>query len=461
MEDVRRKTVKGRAIETLRSADPHMIAVAMTVFFLLLHVSIMGTPWPEDLEACRASKEKCAFVFDEAHYVPAVREMIEGRPANNEHPPLSKWLMVLGIRLLGDNPYGWRIGSVITGTLSVYVLYRLAALVLGSGWAGLAAAMLYAADVTSFNLSSIAVLDPPANLFLLLSAYLLLRERRLLAGLTMGLALLTKASAVFGVGALLLYEMIRSAKGADVADRLYNGVLKAYVLLAVSAAVMISGLAVYDTVYSAFPNPFSHLDFILSYHSSLTFNCLGGFTPFACVHVNQDGSTVTVDLPLSWTVPGATFQPMGFYVVTVSVDGTSYRPIAYYGMAAPLWWTSWVVMVYFLVRGALAAWRQLSGSGEGAYDGYRTDLLLACWFVTNYLVYFPLAYVLHRWVYPFYFFQVVPFLAIGAVRLLLHGRFERLVLYLLLAVTAFWFFTYYPVKSDLHIQLLRTLGLPA
>ncbi len=450
----------GRAFDLLRSADPHLIAIAMTLFFFLLHVTIIGTPWPEDLEACRAEKERCAFVFDEAHYVPAVREMMAGRPANNEHPPLSKWLMMLGMYLLGDNPLGWRISSVITGTLSVYVLYRLAALVLGSGWAGLAAAFLYAADLTSFNLSSIAVLDPPANLFLLLSAYLLLKGRRLFTGLTMGLALLTKASAVFGVGALLLYELFRSAKGSDIVERLYNGVLKAYVLLVVGAAVMVSGLAVYDVAYNAFPNPFAHLDFILSYHSSLTFNCLGGFTPSACVHVNQDGSTVTVDLPLSWTLPGVTFQPMGFYVVTVSVDGNSYRPIAYYGMAAPLWWTSWVVMVYFLVRGISLAWRQLSGrEGEGS-DEHRTDLLLACWFGMNYLIYFPLAYVLNRWVYPFYFFQVVPFLAIGAVRLLLHGRFERKVLYLLLAVTAFWFFTYYPVKSDFHIQLLRSLGLP-
>jgi 4-amino-4-deoxy-L-arabinose transferase-like glycosyltransferase len=453
--------VADRAIDLLRSADPHLIAIAMTLFFLVLHITIIGTPWPEDLEACKASKEKCAFVFDEAHYVPAVREMIAGRPANNEHPPLSKWLMMLGMSLLGDNPYGWRISSVITGTLSVYVLYRLATLLLGSGWAGLAAAFLYAADVTSFNLSSIAVLDPPANLFLILSAYLLLREKRLLAGIAMGLALLTKASAAFGVGALLLFELLRSARGSDWAERLYNGVVRSYVLLIVGAAVMLSGLAVYDAAYNAFPNPFAHLDFILSYHSSLTFNCLGGMTPFACIHVNQDGSSVTVDLPLSWTLPGVTFQPMGFYVVTVSVDGNSYRPIAYYGMAAPLWWTSWVVMVFFLVRGIAVAWRQLSGLGEAVSTEHRLDLLLACWFITNYLVYFPLAYLLHRWVYPFYFFQVVPLLAIGAVRLLLHGWFERKVLYLLLAVTAFWFFTYYPVKSDLHIQLLRSLGLPA
>ena len=450
-----------RAVGTLKSADTHLIAVAMTLFFLLLHLTIMGTPWPEDLEACWTSKERCNFVFDEAHYVPAVREMMSGRPANNEHPPLSKWLMQLGMTVLGDNPYGWRIGSAITGTLSVYVLYRLAALLLGSGWAGLAVAFLYAADVTSFNLSSIGVLDPPTNFFLLLSAYLLLRRRALLSGLAMGLALLTKASAVFGVGALVLYELLRSSRGPNVAERLYNGVKGAYLLLLISASVMVSGLALYDAYLGAFPTPLAHLDFILSYHSSLTFNCLGGMTPFYCIHVNQDGSTVKVDLPLSWTLPGVTFQPMGFYVVTVSVDGASYRPVAYYGMAAPLWWTSWVVMAYFLVRGVVSAWRQLTRGDEQYPDPHRIDLLLACWFVLNYLIYFPLAYLAHRWVYPFYFYQVVPFLALGAVRLLLQGRFERTVLLLLLASTAFWFFAYYPVRSDAHIQLLRSLGLPA
>ncbi len=68
--------------------------------------------------------------FDEVHYLPAAREFLligtEGgaRYLNLEHPLLGKQLIALGIAALGDNPLGWRLPSLIGGTLAVGAAMR-------------------------------------------------------------------------------------------------------------------------------------------------------------------------------------------------------------------------------------------------------------------------------------------------------------------------------------------------
>ena len=52
------------------------------------------------------------FIFDEVHYVPAARQMLEpvmpSPMLNPMHPPLAKQIIALSIHVLGDNPLGWR-----------------------------------------------------------------------------------------------------------------------------------------------------------------------------------------------------------------------------------------------------------------------------------------------------------------------------------------------------------------
>jgi dolichyl-phosphate-mannose--protein O-mannosyl transferase len=63
--------------------------------------------------------------FDEIHYLPAARDLLEvwgGGEApydNREHPLLGKTLIAAGMAVLGDNSLGWRIMSLIGGTLAV------------------------------------------------------------------------------------------------------------------------------------------------------------------------------------------------------------------------------------------------------------------------------------------------------------------------------------------------------
>jgi dolichyl-phosphate-mannose-protein mannosyltransferase len=59
--------------------------------------------------------------FDEVHYVPAARQMLEpvmSTPLLNPmHPPLAKQLIAVSIRIFGDNPLGWRYSAALFGAV--------------------------------------------------------------------------------------------------------------------------------------------------------------------------------------------------------------------------------------------------------------------------------------------------------------------------------------------------------
>src|SRR3990170_3186356 len=58
------------------------------------------------------------------------------------HPPLAKLFMAAGILLFGDNSFGWRIASVVTGALALFLFYLLAKALLRSRLAAATAAGL-------------------------------------------------------------------------------------------------------------------------------------------------------------------------------------------------------------------------------------------------------------------------------------------------------------------------------
>src|ERR1035437_10141297 len=89
--------------------------IAVIIFFAAHFALLVGVTTPEK------------FYFDEVHYVPAARQMLE--PAmttpmlNPMHPPLAKQLMALSIRAFGDVPLGWRYPSVLFGSLAIAAMY--------------------------------------------------------------------------------------------------------------------------------------------------------------------------------------------------------------------------------------------------------------------------------------------------------------------------------------------------
>jgi 4-amino-4-deoxy-L-arabinose transferase-like glycosyltransferase len=432
----------------------HRVALATFLTLLALRLMIINTPSPSiDPRFCLEPRDgfpsECAFIFDEAHYIPAIRKMLMGVSSNHEHPPLSKLLVAGSILLLGDDPLGWRIIPSILSSAAAAIVPLLAWKLTGRKEVVLLSAMLVSSDVMFFNIGTIAILDGPALFFLLLGTYLLISERYVPAAAVIGLGLLSKTATLFNIAALLLYALMQSYRRS-------SGLLKALhewrpvfeKVVAIAGVVFITGVAAYDYGIGAFNNPLDHIDYMLNYHSNLKYDCRIYEMPFRCYVIEPDGRRTAVDLPLSWVTPFAPFEPAGYLVVVASSGDRSWHPIAYWGVYSPMWWTTFVVL-------AFAAYQVLTTRGGDRLSAFTTS-----WILVGYGAYFIIAYVLSRWVYTFHFVPTIPALAIGLPVILSGSRANRLVLYALTALQIGWFFTYFPVKSDVHIRILELLNLP-
>jgi dolichyl-phosphate-mannose-protein mannosyltransferase len=156
------------------------------------------------------------FVFDEVHYVPAARQMLETSPRppmlNPMHPPLAKQIMALSIRAFGDDSFGWRYPGGIFGALSVVAIYLCAIAIFASHEAAIAAALIALFNQMLFVIARTAMLDIYALGFGLLAIAAFLhgfgRKRPhllfALAGAGFGLAAACKWSGLFPLGVCIV-----------------------------------------------------------------------------------------------------------------------------------------------------------------------------------------------------------------------------------------------------------------
>ncbi|MGA8847865.1 MAG: phospholipid carrier-dependent glycosyltransferase [Nocardioides sp.] len=98
-------------------------------------------------------------------------------PSMIVHPEVGKWLIALGEKAFGMDPFGWRIASAVIGSLMVLVLIRLTRRLTGSALLGLVAGLLLAFDGLHFVLSRLALLDIFLAFFLLCGVSCLVNDR--------------------------------------------------------------------------------------------------------------------------------------------------------------------------------------------------------------------------------------------------------------------------------------------
>ncbi|WP_250447218.1 phospholipid carrier-dependent glycosyltransferase [Actinotalea sp. C106] len=179
----------------------------------LLHLGYEGS-WPDDPDPAFESGQVDGYSTAPAYVV---------------HPPVGKWVIALGLRLVGaQDPAGWRLGSALAGVLAVLLLTRIATRLFRSAGLGAIAGLLLAVDGAAIVHSRTALLDGILMVLLLAAfgALLLDRDRtgerlarqtgppwahrgwgpglglrpwRVTAGLLLGLAVGTKWSALWFV----------------------------------------------------------------------------------------------------------------------------------------------------------------------------------------------------------------------------------------------------------------------
>lgn len=144
--------------------------------------------------------------FDEVHYLPAAREILDGGDyINREHPLLGKTIMAAGIGLFGDGPLGWRIFPLLAGAITLVASMRAMWHATRTRFATLAFGVLLASGFMLLVQSRIAMLDIFMVSFLSLAAWQFSsairrpeqgRWRLAATGVFLGLAMGAKWSAI-------------------------------------------------------------------------------------------------------------------------------------------------------------------------------------------------------------------------------------------------------------------------
>jgi dolichyl-phosphate-mannose-protein mannosyltransferase len=184
-------------------------AVVAVIIFLVSHFALLvGVTTPEK------------FYFDEVHYVPAARQMLEpvmpSPMLNPMHPPLAKQLIALSIRTFGDGPLGWRYPGVLFGSLAIVAMYFCGLALFAAQGPAIAAALLAFFNQMLFVQSRIAMLDIFALAFGLfgIAAFMQgFRKQRphllfALAGLAFGFSAACKWSGLFGLATCIVMTAV-------------------------------------------------------------------------------------------------------------------------------------------------------------------------------------------------------------------------------------------------------------
>jgi dolichyl-phosphate-mannose-protein mannosyltransferase len=136
-----------------RRTNPNPIFAAMLFGVVALALLLPGIGTPPKM------------FFDEPYFVPEARAFIEAKPNPAPDvpalakPPLGKLIMAIGMKVAGDNAFGWRIAGVVCGSLTVVAVYLWAYLLLQDTALASLAAGLALFNNFLFVMSRIATVD--------------------------------------------------------------------------------------------------------------------------------------------------------------------------------------------------------------------------------------------------------------------------------------------------------------
>jgi len=353
-------------------------------------------------------------VFDEVYYVDGARDLlkygVEVNGSNPEfivHPPVGKWLIASGIQVFGDSEFGWRFASALFGTLLILVFARLVHVLFYSPLLTALGAALMSLDGLLLVHSRTALLDLFLTFFTLIGVLLWHRNRHIWAGVSFGLAIGCKWSAIYFVAIIGLVAIYRILIEKDIRKSLKPIAAKfaQYGLLPVFVYVLTwSGWFVSDRGWSRqwSSNPFTSW---IHYHSEM----LNFHTGLTDTHPYQAN-------PWSWLIMG---RPTSFFYDSPSGCSTDNCAQEVLALGTPiLWWVGTIaiaVVVGYWIRSLI---------------NHRIDAaanLVVLGLAAGYLPWFAMQ---QRTVFSFYAIIIEPFLILAIVycaKLLLSSGFKPVV----------------------------------
>ncbi|MFC1892992.1 phospholipid carrier-dependent glycosyltransferase [Chloroflexota bacterium] len=301
-------------------------------------------------------------LFDEQHYVPDARSIVQGSGTSRlEHPPLGKLFIVSGISLFGDTPLGWRFFSILFGAVCIVLFYLICRQLKIPRRASFLATFLLALENLSFVQASVAILDVFSLAFMLASFWLYLRGKYLLSGVAVGLGTLAKLTGTLALPVMFLHWFFRRG----VAPRRFIITM----LLAPLSFLLLMPL--FDFIVSRqWLNPIDRVMTMLSLSGSLTFS--------ATTHGSASH-------PWEWILRP---EIMAYWYEPHYIAAISFTILA---LVIP----SVLYMTYYAVKGS------------------EPHLFGISWFAGTYLIWIPLSLISDRISFVYYFYPTVGAICIG------------------------------------------------
>ncbi len=228
----------------------NILALSLALIVLVLHLIII--------------EQVVENIFDEKHYVPEAKAIIDREELDNlEHPPLGKIFIAAGIDIFGDNPFGWRIFSVLFGVAAIILFYLICQKLTANKYIPLIATFIFAFENQSFIQSSMAMLDVYSLTLLLASFWLYLRGNYLSSGIVLALCALAKLTGIFGAAVIILHWFfIRRTERWTILKFLITAPLAFFVLMP-----LLDYIAMGELIY-----PWDRIEFMRDNLSTLTFS---------------------------------------------------------------------------------------------------------------------------------------------------------------------------------------------
>jgi predicted membrane-bound dolichyl-phosphate-mannose-protein mannosyltransferase len=393
---------------------PLVLLAVVSLLSIGARIAWLGRPCHSP---CRSASDH-VLVFDEAYYVNAARVIAGLRPTpsahyagtpsgddpNSEHPQLSKVTIAGAIELFGDGPLAWRLPSILLGSLAILGMFVLVRSAGGGRWLALGAASLMAVDNLVLVHARIGTLDIYAVTAMIGGAALYLRERRLLAGVVIGVGACAKEVAPYVLLVLLLLEALGAVRPAAIGARARRFATCA----AAAAGTFIGLLAVLDRVAPPYDpiarrrvtgGVFGHIHYLLTYAAHQT---------------SPHGPQGIASYPWEWLVD---FKPILYLNINPArpVPGLYHvHPAAHFlGMIGP------TILLVGLPGLAVVAWR-LARSGRRVVTD--VELLGAAWFTGTFVPFVLLSVLDSRTSYLYYMVIVMPGIYIAAAALIARLR---------------------------------------
>lgn len=205
------------------TANKMMVAIFLAILAFGVFSKLYRLDFPKDFYFDEVYHGFTATVYlhgDKRAYDPWAQSP-KDRAYEWTHPPLSKLIMAGMLGIFGENSFGWRIGSVVFGTLGIVATAVLAFDLFGSLSLALTAMGLLSIESLFLSQSRIAMNDSYLVFFILMTFIAYLRwcksptslKYLYLTGLGLGLALATKWTALYLFIIIAIDLMVRTCSG--------------------------------------------------------------------------------------------------------------------------------------------------------------------------------------------------------------------------------------------------------